>query len=275
MAVVETLGNLGVNSYVNSGVNKFVSLFRNRNSEINTNAISYVKTRGIIIDKDNLKKNDFSKGFYFQFNPNEIQDSKSNNYEVRPYAGLNYNDYIWGSGGERTISFQLFLDDTPGSHYPIDDKGNSPFMLRDNEVASTIQASRGSEKGSKESTSSWSWTDNGAYKSGRTRIHERGILDNVELIQSFLYPALLDGEIVPKFASGGIISSNQFRPPATIVFALGPLFIEGVLRSAPVTYSLFDKDLTPIRGTIDIEISVFEFEKIDKVDIPDRIIRNS
>jgi len=58
---------------------------------------------------------------------------------------------------------------------------------------------------------------------------------------------------------------NQFRPPAIAVLSLGPLYLEGVIKSAPVTYTLFDQDLTPIRATIDIVFSVYEFEELHKL----------
>jgi hypothetical protein len=49
---------------------------------------------------------------------------------------------------------------------------------------------------------------------------------------------------------------------------MGPFYLEGIIKSAPVTYTLFDSDLTPLRGTVDIEFAVFEYENINKVEIP-------
>ena len=142
------------------------------------------------------------------------------------------------------ICFQLFLDDTPQSHIAT---------FRPDVLADQID-------GTSTNKNAFQWTSSGAYS--RTRAHERGVLDKVELLQSFLYPAPVDNEETPKFAQGGVVSMNQFRPPATLVFALGPIYLEGVLKSAPVNYTLFDSDLTPIRATVDVEIGVFELSLI-------------
>jgi hypothetical protein len=72
------------------------------------------------------------------------------------------------------------------------------------------------------------------------------------------------GETTPLFSEGGIVSTRQFRPPAIVIFAFGPFYLEGVIKSAPVTYQLFDEDLTPLRATIDIEFAVFEFENLNR-----------
>ena len=261
MSVLEALGQSPINSAITAGLSKFTSLLRNRVS----NAFSddpgryprgYVKTRGILIEKEKIAKQEFDKGYFFQFNPAEIQDVKNTLYEVRSYAGMAYNDYIWSNGGERIISFQLFLDNTPQSKT----EQFRPQAINNTAVANTRQ-SAGSNYGNY-----FQWINNGAYSN--TRVSERGILPEVELIQSFLYPAPIGNENTPLFTEGGIVTSTQFRPPATLVFALGPFYLEGVLRSAPVTYQLFDSDLTPIRATISIEFAVFEFETVNKIEIP-------
>lgn len=151
---------------------------------------------------------------------------KNTLYEVRPYAGMAYNDYIWSNGGERIISFQLFLDNTPQSKT----EQFRPEAINNTALANTLQA-----EGTK-NPSSFQWVQNGAYSN--TRVSERGVLPEVERLQSFLYPAPIGDEKTPLFAEGGIVTTTQFRPPSVLVFALGPLYLEGVLRSAPVTYQL-------------------------------------
>lgn len=235
----------------------FYSLFRSGTSnafsgDSGRNSRGYTLTRGILINSKDLKNSLWEKGYFFQFNPQTITDSKNTEYEVRSYAGLPYNDYNWSNGGERIINFQLFLDDTPQSH-------TSEF--RPDILADQIDKSA-------KSTDSFQWITSGAYS--RTRIHERGVLDKVELLQSFLYPEPIGDEATPKFAQGGVVSMNQFRPPATIVFALGPIYLEGVLKSAPVNYTLFDVDLTPLRATVDIELGIFEYQSINHIMIPKR-----
>lgn len=208
----------------------------------------YTKTRGILMRREDAYAAtiDLNKGYRFQFNPDTVSDTKSTNYEVRSYTGLPYNDYIWVNGGERIISFKLFLDNTPqskGSHFRPTEY-NSKLALTLDERASGVQFEQGE---------AWS----------NTRVSARGVLDEVEFLMSFLYPDRLTGEReVPKFASGGIVSSNQFRPPSPLILALGPMYHEGYLKAAPVTYTLFDKDLTPIRATMDIEFAVSEIANV-------------
>ena len=77
----------------------FYSLFRSGTSnafsgDSGRNHRGYTLTRGIIISSEDLKKSLWEKGYFFQFNPQTISDNKTTEYEVRPYAGLPYND--WG-----------------------------------------------------------------------------------------------------------------------------------------------------------------------------------
>lgn len=294
--MIETLGQSPLNSAVTAGRSEFTSVFRNRVSnsfgeDPNRYPRAYTSVRGILINKEFLqsKTPDLAKdGYYFQFNPQTIDDVKNTLYELRTYAGLPYNDYIWSGGGERTISFQLFLDNTPqskqrsfrpqaygsvlsneingsGKGYTFDERtgqltgspitqGSFGQRLMDELKSSTARVpSKGPSR-----------FEYAGDAFSNSRVDERGILNEVEKIQSFLYPAPLNGEKTPLFAEGGVVTHNQFRPPATVVLAMGPLYLEGVIKSAPVKYTLFDQDLTPIRGTIDIEFGVFEFEDITR-----------
>lgn len=287
--MIEALGQSPISSVTTAGLNSFVSVLRNKPSTAFSKSEgrfprAYASTRGILINKEFLRSKvvDLSKGYQFQFNPQSVSDTKNVNYELRGYTGLNYNDYIWGGGGERIISFRLFLDNTPQSkqRYFRPDAYNSKvaqeFKVEGNsfsgkkrgmfsglvdEVQSQIRTMKNSvypDKG----PDGFEFVDNGAYS--LTRVDKRGILPEVELLQSFLYPAPLAGERTPLFAEGGMVSNNQFRPPATLVLALGPLYLEGVLKGAPVQYTLFDQDLTPIRGTVDVEFAVFEFANVER-----------
>lgn len=286
--MIEMLGQSPLSSVTTAGLSSFMSVLRNRPSTAFSQAEGrfsrpYVSTRGILIDKEHLRSKviDLNKGYQFQFNPQTVSDSKSVIYETRGYTGLNYNDYVWGGGGERIISFQLFLDNTPQSkqrHFRPDAYNSkvahefrtegtsftgkrSPFSDFKDEIGAQVRSLRNSvypDKGPSE----FSFVDNGAYS--LTRVNARGVLPEVEKIQSFLYPAPIAGERTPLFAEGGVVTSKQFRPPATVVLALGPIYLEGVVKSAPVNYTLFDQDLTPIRATVDVEFAVFEFINVDR-----------
>ena len=297
--MIEILGQSPISSAITAGTGFFTSILQNRvskafgdDSESSRYPRAYTTARGIIINKEFVQGStspDLSKGYQFQFNPANISDVKNTLYETRGYAGLPYVDYIWGGGGERIISFQLFLDNTPqskvrgfrptahgsklakeiktkGTGYTYDentgkytlDKGYFGKGFVDEMVSIGKSLNPFPTKG----PSSFEYIQNGAYSI--SRVDERGILPEVELIQSFLYPAPLTNEATPLFAEGGVVSTNQFRPPATAILALGPFYLEGIVKSASVNYTLFDQDLTPIRGTIDVEFAVFEFENVER-----------
>ena len=295
--MINVLGQAPISSVTTAGLSEFTSLLRPKTSRAfgedpNQYPRPYTSTRGILINKefvDGVQTPDLTLGYQFQFNPQTISDVKNTLYEARQYAGLPYNDYIWGGGGERIISFQLFLDNTPqskqrafrptsygsklakelkteGEGYTYDENAGRYTLKKgrsilEDEVISSAKSLKNSVVPSR-GPNSFTYVDNDAYSA--SRVDERGILPEVELIQSFLYPAPLTGETTPLFAEGGIVSVNQFRPPATAILAIGPLYLEGVVKSAPVNYTLFDQDLTPIRGTIDIEFAVFEFEEVER-----------
>ena len=300
--MIEVIGTNPISSVRKAGMSSFVSVLRNKvsksfSSDPGRYHRPYVSTRGILIRKDYVEgvaSIDLNKGYRFQFNPSTIQDVKETLYEVKHYAGLAYNDYVWSGGGERNITFQLFLDNTPQSkqrHFRPESYGSSlATEFETNNVGysynsetgeyTTNRLNRGKQllgevtsigKTLKESVipskgpSRFGYVDNGAYSI--SRVDERGILPEVERIQSFLYPATKEDEATPLFYEGGVVSSNQFRPPSVAILALGPLYLEGIVRSAPVKYTLFDSDLTPIRATIDLTFSVFEFEDIEKRDL--------
>lgn len=301
---MNVLNNISLNDMLNAGMDSFISVIQPRVSQAYGEDPSrypraYTSTRGILIEKRYLDRTplDLSRGHYFQFNPKTVSDVKSTLYEIRDYTGLSYNDYIWTGGGERIISFQLFLDNTPqskytafrpesyGSHKANEIDGANKGFSYDNSGRITgadtgkqyfgkqlVDSAVGTYKGvvegfsqvflPKRGPSQLQMTSGAAFSN--SRVDERGILPEVEKIQSLLHPATLEGESTPLFAEGGIVSSMQFRPPPVVVLALGPLYLEGVVKSAPVNYTLFDTDLTPIRGTIDIDFAVFEFESITR-----------
>lgn len=285
--MIGVLGQSPISSVLTAGRQSFMSVLRNGPSKAYCGKDSfrhpraYTLNRGMLVDERYMNRkggNEIEHAYVFQFNPQTISDVKETLYEVRGYTGLPYNDYVWKGGGERTISFQLFLDDTPQSHtvnfgntpqaWKIKGEGNAlyangsainQFKENANSSIQSIKERISPAKGN----SDVPWEETSQAHS-YTRIHVRGILPEVEKISSFLYPApVMDAEL-PRFSSGGILDSPQFRPPATAVLSLGPLYIKGVVKSAPVQYTLFDSDLTPIRATIDLEFSVFEFINVSE-----------
>ena len=299
--MIELLGQAAVNTAVKAGLDRFFSAFRSVPTRVvagemaSTSPRSYVTTRGILLRREDVMKPagnwDPNDWYYFQFNPDHVTDTKGTEYSIVPYPGLNYNDYAWSHGGERIITFQLFLDDTPQSHTA----GFRPTAYGSH-LASSPEipgATDSSYKLTKESffgrqadwaknslvdewdtlkneamaqfdnivnrPPRWKWSQTDAFS--RTRMSERGVMDVVEKITQFLYPAYVSSDR-PRFASGGIVDNTQFRPPSTAILVMGPRYFEGIVKSAPVEYTLFDTDLTPIRATINIEFAAYEFAEI-------------
>lgn len=247
-----------VASYLQTQFNSIFSRGADSFSRANSGGRAYKNTvRGIIIDREELDEPvpDLNKGYKFQFNPETLSDDKGTNYEVRPYLGLSYNDYIWVSGGERLLNFRLFMDNTPQSKTEYFNPTQTAKEIDKNVYHSS--------EGLSDYAKPLDFRYNGNAFSTR-RVHERGILPEVEYIQSFLYPAALKGEKTPLFSEGGVISSNQFRPPKSVVLCLGPLYFEGVIKSAPVEYILFDQDLTPIRANVQITFAAYEFDNLTR-----------
>lgn len=289
---IPVIGTAPLSSSLNVGFSEFTSLLMPNPAKAfgedpNRFFRAYTSARGILINKAFLEVSpiDLSKGYYFQFNPQTVSDNKSTTYETRNYAGLAFSDYIWNGGGERIITFQLFIDNTPssktkqfrpqsynsvqaneirneGKGYTFDEKTGQitgalgvKTSLGQNLLQNVKELNPIPSKGPQQFEYSGTAFSN-------SRVDERGVLPEVELIQSFLYPAPIGDDPTPLFSEGGVVSQLQFRPPPTVVFSLGPMYLEGIIRSAPVTYTLFDQDLTPIRATIDIEMAVYEYENV-------------
>lgn len=258
--MIEIFGQSAVNTAVKAGLDKFYSLFLRRptgaTGGLTATPRAYVTSRGILIRKEDTQKptvNIAHDGYYFQFNPERVSDSKGTEYSTVPYPGLNYNDYAWGHGGERIISFQLFLDDTPASH---------TAGFRPESYGSQLAWGLETEGDTMGRKVDFLWKPTNAFS--KTRISERGVMDAVDKITQFLYPAYTEDER-PRFASGGIVDDVQFRPPSTAVLVLGPRYFEGIVKAAPVEYTLFDSDLTPIRATVNVEFAVYEFADVRSI----------
>lgn len=288
--MIEILGQSPINTAVKAGLDKFYSVFTRKPSagvtgDLTHTPRAYVSTRGLIIRKEDIQKaaaNLARDGYYFQFNPDKVSDHKGTEWSTVPYPGLNYNDYAWGHGGERIITFQLFIDDTPGSHtagfrpeaygsslaWELKTEGvtaGKQFLQNARETAEGLvrgiaDPTRG--LGAVPTSPDLRWKQNSAYSN--TRMSERGVMDVVDKITQFLYPAY-KGNDRPKFASGGIVEDSQFTPPPTAVLVLGPRYFEGIVKAAPVEYLLFDADLTPIRATINVEFAAYEFADVHSI----------
>lgn len=66
------------------------------------------------IIRGHLAVPDRGTGRTFMFNPTEIKDNKGVNYGSLDLPGMSHPVLQYGSGGERVISFQLYLDGDRG-----------------------------------------------------------------------------------------------------------------------------------------------------------------
>lgn len=178
--------------------------------------------RGILAHKHNPEKL-----YLFQFNPEEINDSKDVRYADVERPNRQYVDYVFSGGGARTLSFTLNLDATASSNTP--------------EFTSTKLGNPGFET--------------------LDEIYPNGVMDDVQFLQGFLYPTLPDAD-APRFLYGGAAPSEQFASPPTAVFVYGQLYFEGIVKSVNITHQLWDHRLISRRAEAQITFAVFEEELV-------------
>jgi hypothetical protein len=181
---------------------------------------SYNITRGILA----IKK-DISQYLIFQFNPEELTDSKDVSYEDRPRLGFDHQDFIWVNGGPRTVSFTLKLDATNGSK--VTHLGKLP---RDTAGASTNNL-----------------THDPAY----------GTLKQVEFLQALQRP-FEPRQSAPRFIKGSALPNTQFTPPPVVIFNYGPIYLEGVISSLSVSHKEFNRGLVPVMSDVTVTFKVQE-----------------
>ena len=68
---------------------------------------------------------------YFMFNPNEISDSKETSWGSIEVPGASHPIYQWGAGGERLISFDLYIDGDRGRFGRQQARNTGSLSVRD------------------------------------------------------------------------------------------------------------------------------------------------
>jgi hypothetical protein len=186
----------------------------------------YSSKRGIMAEKG-FELNP-ERCLIFQFNPETISDSKDNNFVTKPNTGFQHVDYVWGNGGERTITFNLHFEATAAVNSPHFNKGRN--------------------------TSDeyfWSQVDT------LDKNFPNGTLDDVEVLRSYQYPKK-ETPVSPRFSNGGFIPSPKFMPPPVVIFSYGPYYLEGYVTAVNFSHELFNKDLVPIRTKAEVTFKVLE-----------------
>lgn len=170
-------------------------------------------------------KNAPEKLYLFQFNPTTLTDEKSTRYADVERPNRQFVDPVWSGGGPRILAFELFMDATAGSNTP--------------EFTSTPLGNKGFET--------------------LEDLYPNGVVDDVQFLQSFLYPTLSDAE-APRFLYGGAAPAEQFAAPPTAVFVYGNFYFEGLVKTVNPEYTLFDHRLIPRRCNVQVTFQVFEEE---------------
>lgn len=195
------------------------------------NPRSYNTIRGVI-----AQKFDLSKVLVFQFNPEEITDKKSVSYADRERPGFDNSDFIWISGGPRTISFKLILNSTESSNLREFGKPGVSLSIRDNPTDFSKKQKNGS-----------AFTHN----------YQKGTLEQVEFLQALQRP-LLKKSGTPRFVYNGAVPADQFSNPPELIFNYGPIYLEGILADLEVTHTRFNEALVPTHSECNVVIRVSE-----------------
>lgn len=181
--------------------------------------------RGLMAPKGYTDDTDI---FFFQFNPEQITDSKGNDWFSSKYIGFGSTQLFWVGGQERTISFDLFLDAT----------------------AESVNRAQGFEQ----------YSGYDAVKNYKT-VFPNGVMDMIEKLQTFQYPISSEK---PRFVGNVATPSPRFEAPPIVVFSFGHFYMECGLTGLDISYDLFDEDLIPRRALANVTLTVYDFDRIVK-----------
>ena len=184
--------------------------------------LGQIATRGIIAYKDDIDNP--AKILKFQFNPIEISDNFTPQYEDRIRTGVSESDFLWVSGSVRTMDFTLFLDSTLGSRseYFSSDKN---FTHSDKGVLPQLE-----------------------FLQALTRPYLKSNSSNIGV---FIDKAM--------FVRGAYVgNTGRFYPPPEIVFVYGNYYLTGVVGSVGTKLTLFNENLIPIRAEVVVSLKIHD-----------------
>jgi hypothetical protein len=163
-------------------------------------------------------KQDSEKLLSFQFNPMEISDIFTPQYEERTRTGVSASDFSWVSGSVRTIDFTLFLDATLSS---LALSKNKNITHSERGILNQIE-----------------------FLQSLTRPYLKESSENIEPTK-FVRGAYVG-------------NANRFYPPPEIIFVYGNYYLTGVVGSLAIKLTLFDRKLIPIRGEVNISLKLHD-----------------
>lgn len=216
-------------------------------------------TRGMLIPyMGDGKSLPLDRSVIFQFNPEEISYEKTLNLEHHERLGFPYTIPFWVSGGSRIISFQLFLDATPGSNYRLFKRATSSPITNNSVNSPYINF-------------------NDYYTSGLADGSE-GLLPEIQKIENYMYPVDKKRQQLSSFSSRrqvhgttqsfnssnpDVITIEKFSNPPFVIFSYGNIYAVTLIVGYKRVDKLFNKDLNPVRSTIDLSLEVHEAKIID------------
>ena len=203
-------------------------------------------TRGKIIPMVDIGQDCLlDRAVFFQFNPEEIRYSKTNNWGNHQRLGFAYEIPFWVSGGAKTISFTLMMDATASSNY-------RHFRSRSSNDSNSNPA--GSE-----------YLNLDDYYASGDAPGSLGLLPEIEKLEALQYPINRSTGDLVSFKNGfpDILSLKQFSNSPFVVFSYGSVsavcFVSGLERRD----MLFNKELNPIRAEFSVTLNVHEAKVVN------------
>jgi hypothetical protein len=188
--------------------------------------------RGYFIDYTNS-----SSFLEFQFNPNDISDTKTNEYFERKRTGKSPVDEYWVSGGQRLITFTLSFNASPGAFvdYLAMNSGTPYPQLSAVDFRGSIQSSLPSEQP-----------------------EFRGTLPFIEKLQSFIYPSINLTPLQPRFINQVPVGQDKFISPPKVIFSYGDsYYVAGHLKIS-IKHKAFWRNLVPTHSEVEVQLTVDE-----------------
>lgn len=210
--------------------------------QLEMDRIDIDESRGFMVPAHLFDVNNpnFDHILFFQYNPSEWDDTKRIGLTERNYVGYGANKEIFGYGGRRSISFELFFD---ASQLTIDyDALYTDDMRR-------AQSAR------------WASDADKHAKYGGTT--EEGTFNVVSKLESYMYPAITLEELeslgVARYTNGLFESAPRFESIPIVYFVFGNQFYQGRVQSVQTKHLLFGKRGVPKRTRCSVVFLVDEW----------------
>lgn len=209
-------------------------------------SVGMTPVRGILLPQvDAGRQLPLDRAVIFQFNPDEVTYSKTNNWAAHQRTGFPADIPFWVLGGAKTISFKLWLDATAGSNYRIFPKSASGNQ--------NMNASGGPYV---------NFNDYNVTLSGQGT---DGLWPEIQKLEAMQYPINKKTNDLVSFKNGlpDTLSLGKFSNPPFVVFNYGNLYAVVFVRDLNRRDIHFNQYLNPDRCEFDVVLSVQEYRTVD------------